>query len=290
MHKCHYCFNRYMQVGLEDAGKYRRNKTTEKIISEIKELHKKNNFELIMFTDDNFLGRSFSDMEEFYDRWTKELGIPYWFNTCIETLNEKNLPKLKKSNCVGIGIGMETGSDWVRRNLLLKGKMTNEMYLEGFKLMASHGIRSTCNSMIGFPGEYEEDFFETIKLNKKIRAIDQELTSCDVCFVPPYSGTVIHNICLELGLIEVYDKPGYRDLCKNISMRKEPVINNLTMSKEKIMELYADFSDYINGKKDIPKKFLVEDKDRKYAEGNPIYEVYERYKNGPKDIGLNLNR
>ena len=36
MHKCHYCFNRYVQVGLKDAGKYRRNKTTEKIISEIK--------------------------------------------------------------------------------------------------------------------------------------------------------------------------------------------------------------------------------------------------------------
>ena len=56
---------------------------------------------------------------------------------------------------------METGSEWIRWNLLLKGKMTNDMYLEGFRMMAKHGIRSTCNVMIGFPGEYEEDVFET---------------------------------------------------------------------------------------------------------------------------------
>ena len=38
-------------------------------------------------------------------------------------LNTRNLPQLKKSGCIGIGIGLETGSDWVRQNLLLKGKM-----------------------------------------------------------------------------------------------------------------------------------------------------------------------
>ena len=162
MHKCHYCFNRYMQIGFdkEQVGAYRRNKSVDTIIREVLEQHKKYNFEIINFSDDNFLGRSFKQMEEFYERWEKEVNIPYWINTCIETLNEKNVPLLKKSKCAGIGIGMETGSEWVRRNILLKGNMTNQMYIDGFKLMAKHGIRSTCNVMIGFPGEYEEDVFE----------------------------------------------------------------------------------------------------------------------------------
>ena len=293
MHKCHYCFNRYMQVGLPvaEVGKYRRNKSFDTIIREVKELHEKNNFELIMFTDDNFLARSFSEMEEFYERWSKEINIPYWINTCIETLNEQNLPKLKKSKCIGIGIGMETGSEWIRWNLLLKGKMTNDMYLEGFRMMAKHGIRSTSNVMIGFPGEYEEDVFETIKLNKKIREevskIDQDLASFGMCFVAPYAGTVIHNICADLGLMEIDDRPGYRGFCKNITMRREPVITNPNMSKAKILELCNDFSDYINGKKAIPEKFLKTDPLRKYAAGDPIYEMYARYKNGPKDIDPN---
>ena len=141
--------------------------------------------------------------------------------------------------------------------------------------------------MIGFPGEYEEDFFETIKLNKKIRAIDQELTSCDVYFVAPYAGTVIHNICLDLGLIETYDNPGFKGMCKNITFRREPVIVNPSMPKKRIMELVSDFSDYINDKKDIPKKFLETDPTRKYAEGDPIYQLYEYYKKGPVDIDPN---
>ena len=144
---------------------------------------------------------------------------------------------------------METGSEWVRRNILLKGKMTNKMYVDGFKMMAKHGIRSTCNVMIGFPGEFEEDVFDTIKLNKEIRAIHQELTSCAMSYVAPYAGTVIHNICLELGLIEVNSKPGFKGLCNNITMRREPVITNPCMSKERIIELHYSFSDYINGKK-----------------------------------------
>ena len=286
MHKCHYCFNRYMQIGLakDQTGNWRRNKSIDTIITEVKELHKKNNFKLIKFTDDNFLARSYSEMEEFYERWSKEIKIPYWMNTCVETLNEDNLPLLKKSQCVGISIGMEHGQEWCRKNLLLKGKMTNEMYYEGFKLCVKHKIRSSCNVMIGFPGEYEQDVYDNIKLNVKIRALHEDLTSCKMSFVAPYSGTAIHNICLDLGLIEVDDRPGYRGLCKNITVFKEPVIVNPRMSRERILKAFHSFGDYVNKKKDIPEEFRKSDPLRKYAEGDPIYKIYEHYKNGPKDL------
>ena len=133
-------------------------------------------------------------------------------------------------------------------------------------MMVKHGIRSTCNVMIGFPGEYEEDVFDSIKINKKIRALHPELTSCKMSYVAPYAGTVIHNISSELGLIDVDDAPGYKGLTKNISVFKEPIIKNPNMSKERIIELFYDFEDYINGKKDIPEKFLITDPLRKFAE------------------------
>jgi len=285
MHKCHYCFNRYMQIGFdkEQVGAYRRNKSVDSIIREVLEHHKKYNFEIINFSDDNFLGRSFSAMEEFYERWEKEVNIPYWMNTCIETLNEKNVPLLKKSKCAGIGIGMETGSEWVRRNILLKGNMTNQMYIDGFKLMAKHGIRSTCNVMIGFPGEYEEDVFETIKANKIIRAIDTELTSCGMSFVAPYAGTVMHNISVELGLIEINQKPGFKGLCNDISM-SHPNIHNPNMTRERMIELRENFTDYITGHLPIPEKYLETDLERKFAIGDPTHEMYQAYKAGPRSI------
>ena len=103
----------------------------------------------------------------------------------------------------------------------------------------------------------------------------------------PYMGTVIHNIAHELGLMEAHDKPGFKGMCtSNISMRVEPVMENPCMSKERIVELFYDFADYVHGKKEIPEKFLKKDSSRKYADdtiSKTIYEAYERYKKGPVD-------
>ena len=284
MHKCHYCINRAFQVFQEESGKVRRNKSVDQIINEVKSIHKERNFELIMFTDDNFLARQPRESNEFYDRWKKEINVPYWMNTCIETVNEDNLPKLKESGCIGIGIGLETGSDWVRQNLLLKGKMNNDFYMEKFGLIAKYKIRSTINNIIGIPGEYEEDFFETIKLNKAIRALNPDLSSFDVTFMTPYMGTVIHNIALEMNLIEAHDEPGFKGMKKtNMSERQGPSMRNPCMSREKTMELFYDFADYVTGKKEIPERFLKNDPTRRYANNNEIYELYEKYKNGPID-------
>ncbi|MEC9205816.1 MAG: radical SAM protein [Pseudomonadota bacterium] len=285
MHKCHYCINRAFQVFQEEAGKVRRNKSPRRIIDEVKHIHKQRNFNLIMFTDDNFLGRQPRELEEFFKLWTKEVKIPYWINTCIETVNENNLPLLKESGCVGIAIGLETGSDWVRRNLLLKGKMDNKFYMEKFALMAKYKIRSTANNMLGIPGEYEEDFFETIKLNKQIRALDPELTSFDVSYMAPYMGTVIHNIALDMNLIEPHIEPGFRGMSKaKITMRHEPTMKNPCMTKEKTMELHDDFMKYVNGEKPIPEKFLKDDPERRFADNDEIYTLYEKYKRGPIPI------
>ncbi|MAG39237.1 hypothetical protein CMO90_04085 [Candidatus Woesearchaeota archaeon] len=287
MHKCHYCINRAFQLFQSEAGLVRRNKSVDRIIKEVSAAHKEKNFGLIQFTDDNFLARQPKELDELFERWKNEIKVPYWMNTCIETVNEHNLPQLKESGCVGIGIGMETGSDWVRQHLLLKGKMNNDFYMEKFTLMAKYGIRSTSNSMIGIPGEYEEDFFETVKLNKAIYKLNKDLTSFDVSFMAPYMGTVIHNIAYEMGLIEVHDKPGFEGMCTaNITIRREPVMVNPCMSKERIIELFYDFHDYVTGKKEIPEKFLKNDTSRRYADNDEIYTLYEKYKKGPVDPAL----
>ncbi len=163
--------------------------------------------------------------------------------------------------------------------------MDNKFYMEKFALMAKYKIRSTANNMLGIPGEYEEDFFETIKLNKKIRALDPELTSFDVSFMAPYMGTVIHNISLDMNLIEPHTELGFRGMSKaKITMRHEPTMKNPCMSKEKTMELHDDFMKYVNGEKEIPEKFLADDPERRFADSDDIYALYEKYKSGPIPI------
>ena len=60
------------------------------------------------------------------------------------------------------------------------------------------------------------------------------------------------------------------------------------LTKERTIELYYNFADYINGKKEIPKKFLETDSERHFAKNDlkniEIYKLYAEYKNGPRDI------
>jgi len=100
----------------------------------------------------------------------------------------------------------------------------------------------------------------------------------------PYMGTVIHNIAVEMNLIKVHDKPGFKGMSKmNISMRQESTMVNPCMTKERIMELFYDFADYVSGKKEIPEKYLKNDPSRRFADSDEIYELYEKYKQGPID-------
>ena len=69
----------------------------------------------------------------------------------------------------------------------------------------------------------------------------------------------------------------------NISMRQESTMVNPCMTKERIMELFYDFADYVSGKKEIPEKYLKNDPSRRFADSDEIYELYEKYKQGPID-------
>tara|TARA_B100000700_G_C14356284_1_gene539435 strand:+ start:15 stop:407 length:393 start_codon:yes stop_codon:yes gene_type:complete len=102
-------------------------------------------------------------------------------------------------------------------------------------------------------------------------------------FVAPYAGTVMHNISVELGLIEINQKPGFKGLCNDISM-SHPNIHNPNMTRERMIELRENFTDYITGVLPIPEKYLETDLERKFAIGDPTKEMYEAYKLGPRSI------
>lgn len=250
LNKCSYCINFSYRNILREASNYHRKKSVKKAIEEIKILKGKYNFNRIFFCDDNFLLMSRERMEEFAKSWKLEINLPYWINTTAETINSDRLSKLKETGCCGIGLGIESGSEWLRRNVLMR-EISNEKMEKTFKLIREFDIRTTANNMIGFPGEYEEDIFETIKLCKNIGP-----KSFDVTFVAPYIGTAIHKVSKELGYIEVWDKPGFKGMSKNIFMRREPVINNPHIAKEKLMDIYYNFMNYIEGRLPIPDKFI----------------------------------
>ena len=253
--KCTYCVNHTIRKSLKEAGNYFRRKSPKVGLREVKYHKAKYGLKRIVFCDDNFLMMPSSAFQEwaneFKEIWQKEINLPYWITTSVDFIRPDTLQFLAETGCDGIGLGVEAGSEWFKRNILRRN-LTNDQTVAAFEMIHSYGIRTTANIMMGYPGEYVEDIFESIKLMMRVKP-----KSFDVSLVAPYVGTDIHTACVKLGLIDVLDKPGFKGMSKEISFRQFSTINNPNISKEQISKLYYEFMDYVSGKIPIPPEYLA---------------------------------
>jgi len=254
-YQCTYCVNPTIRKSLSAAGNFFRRKTPAVGLQEVKYHKEKYGLKRIIFCDDNFLmlsGPAFQKWaREFKEIWFNEINLPYWITTSADFIRPDTLQFLVETGCDGIGLGVEAGSEWFKRNIL-KRNLTNDQTVAAFKMIHDYGIRSTANIMMGFPGEYVEDVFESIKLMMRIQP-----TSFDLSLVAPYVGTDIHTVCVKLGLIDIWDKPGFKGMSKKISFRQFSTIRNPNMNEEQISKLYYEFMDYVSGKIPIPPEYLA---------------------------------
>ena len=73
--------------------------------------------------------------------------------------------KMFQSGCIGVNIGVESGSQCVRK--LMSKPSTVDIVVSCISALASSGIQISINLMVGYPGELEEDFEETLCFVKK---------------------------------------------------------------------------------------------------------------------------
>ena len=72
---------------------------------------------------------------------------------------------MSQAGCIGVNIGVESGSDRVRK-LMAKPSKINQVD-SCITSLVSNGIKVSINLMVGYPGEEESDFKETINFVKK---------------------------------------------------------------------------------------------------------------------------
>ena len=254
--KCTYCINESLREAyLETDSKLIRKKSVANMIKEANYLKEKHNLGMFFFCDDNFLAITRDRMAEFKEQWNAEINLPFWLNTTLESITDWRLEALKECGCAGIGIGVESGNEWVRDEILKRNSHNgNARLIEVFQMIKDYDIRTTANAMIGFPGETEADMFETVKLVKKIKPM-----SYDITFVAPYIGTPLHLLAKDRGLIKVEsDNPGFNGMASEIGLRKGSIIKNPYVSDEKMNYIVNNFVDYVKGEIPIPKEFLID--------------------------------
>jgi radical SAM superfamily enzyme YgiQ (UPF0313 family) len=193
---CSYCAAPIIRETFE--GRYVTSRPLDELFKVIKQVNAFFEIDIYNITHECFLMQKKSWVNEFIDRWSKEVRKPFLIQTRAESINKENLDLLKKSKAplIQIGLGVESGSYRILKEICNK-KIQIKETIEAFDLMNSEGFRTNAFFMIGLPTETREEIFETISLCKRINS---KINSVNI--FQPFPKLPLTNFCIDQGYME----------------------------------------------------------------------------------------
>ncbi len=251
---CTYCAASTLKEIYKNEGAYLRRKPIDRIIDEIKHYRDTYGMDYVYFTAETFLSWSDAYFSKFVSLY-KEIKLPFWCQTRPETIREDRIKMLEDVNCDRITVGIESGNERIRRELLNR-QLSNETIIKAFDILSRSSIPISVNNIIGLPDETREEIFDTIALNRAIKA-----DSISVFIFTPYRGTKLREYCVRKKYIE----PD----AFSADVRKRSILNMPTISGEEIRGLIRTFPLYVK----FPKKdyHLIEKAEKFDEEGEEIF-------------------
>ena len=215
-YQCIFCY----KIG----GRYYRQMSIKKVISEIKNLIEIYKLDFISFQDNEFMIDK-NWVKEFCHKPNEEnINIQWSCTGRVNLVDEEIVKTMKDAGCTSISFGIESGSQKMLD--IMKKAVTAEQAKNAITLVKNIGLRCPCSFMIGLPGETKETIEETIQFCKDI---NMALTA--LMFAAPYPGTELFEMAKKAGKIPA----DWRDL--------EPLVSKLGDCVDFVVNLTDSFTD-----------------------------------------------
>lgn len=194
-YSCTYCINHTMK-GLFGSKNFVRYRSVDTVIRQIKGTLEKYPFIKSCFFNDDILLLDLKWSEEFVNRYMEEINLPYECNVHPRLLDEKRVALLKKSNCIAVRIGIESGNDYIRKHVL-KRSLEADKLRAALDICHKHDFATASYNMVGLPFEKPENVLETIKLNAELK-----IGEICVTIFYPFPGTEIYETCRANNMLD----------------------------------------------------------------------------------------
>ena len=198
-YSCTYCVNRTL-LNMFGARNFVRYRSVESVIKQIRDVTEKYPFIKSCFFNDDILFLKLKWSEEFAERYAKEVNLPYECNIRPALFDERRAALKKKSNCIAVRIGIESGNEYIR-NGVLKRKLAYEDLKGCVELCRKYGLSTASYNMVGLPFDTAKTVLETIKLN-----VELEIDETQVTIFYPFPGTECFEICRKNGMLANDDR------------------------------------------------------------------------------------
>jgi len=171
------------------------------IAKQANEFKERFNINLVRFMDDlTFIGKK--QILDFCDTWLdQKVNLNYIISAHFSGLDEEAVIALKKSGCIQVAVGLESGSQKTLDRMNKKLKLEQVKYCLG--LFEKHKILWNGAVQIGQLEETEREVKETIDFYYPYVS---ERSTISVCITTPYPGTPLYNYGLKTGKIKSHDE------------------------------------------------------------------------------------
>jgi radical SAM superfamily enzyme YgiQ (UPF0313 family) len=199
---CTYCFNHQLQELYKETGcKYVRRRSVDSVIEELKMYKNKFKMKSVHFYDDTFILNQ-EWIAEFSSKYKKEIRLPFYCLVRANLVTREIIEALKGAGCVCMGMGIESGNDYIR-NHILKRNMSSSQIHEAAKIIKENKIKLVTFNIFGIPGETPKEMLDTMMINLQIKP-----DSLFTYTFYPFPGTDLMNTSLKNNYIdnETYEK------------------------------------------------------------------------------------
>jgi len=245
--RCTFCFH--------PLGNTYRQRSLDNVFEEIDYLIEKYNITLLLILDELF-----SSNQERIDEFTfriKKYNIPWSAQWRINNINEEIIKKLKESNVLSLGLGVESVSDTVLKSM--KKGTTKAEIERAFEICNKYGVRAGGNIILGDVAENEDTMKESLDWWQKHKEYDINMR-----FLLAIPNSPIWKYTLSNGLI--VDK---LDHIKN----KFPVINLTQIDDEKFYKVKRKVDKAAFLESHLPYGTVISSGETgKFHNNDPIYE------------------
>ncbi len=184
---CGFCYNQRFNKGQWRAY------STETVLEDIEFLKREYKIDGIRFYDDNF----YVDKKR-AQAILRGIGIPAYSEIRADMLDEKLAEQIKDAGCLGLLVGIESGSD--RLLELVNKRCKIEDLMKKAELIAKYKLPVTYSAIIGLPTETKEETKKTIDLLLSIYdKSDKNNTVVVTGVYLPYPGTSLYSLAIKEG-------------------------------------------------------------------------------------------
>ncbi len=201
-YRCTYCYNRTLNDRYRPYGRLVRVTDPERALDHLEEVRQRWPFSLAWFLDANFVADK-RWLESFALGYRRRITLPFFCKLRPERATERVVRILVDAGCVAVGLGIECGTERIRREVL--GRNVSDLdILEGCRRLKRHGIRIMSFNMLAVPGESFDDGLRTLALN-----VAGGVDHAGATILQPYPGTELARRAVEAGWFSgSYDELG----------------------------------------------------------------------------------